>query len=121
MSLDLSLLRDSGISWLDASGPESGIVLSTRVRLARNLQALPFTIRTSESDREAILQRVLEAGLRRAIAGRGWGITRRSAGGQHCGEQQGERNPHARRSSRFFRCTSKSDSAAGVTPEMRPA
>lgn len=62
MSLDLSLLHDSGISWLDASGPENGIVLSTRVRLARNLQALPFTIRTSESDRETILERVIEAG-----------------------------------------------------------
>jgi protein arginine kinase len=60
--LDLSLLHDSGISWLDASGPENGIVLSTRVRLARNLQALPFTIRTSESDRETILERVIEAG-----------------------------------------------------------
>ncbi len=62
MSLDLSLLHDSGISWLDASGPENGIVLSTRVRLARNLQALPFTIRTSELDRETILERVIEAG-----------------------------------------------------------
>ena len=62
MSLDLSLLHDSGISWLDASGPENGIVLSTRVRLARNLQALPFTIRTSESDRDTILERVIEAG-----------------------------------------------------------
>lgn len=62
MSLDLSLLHDSGISWLDASGPESGVVLSTRVRLARNLQGLPFTIRTSESDRATILERVLTAG-----------------------------------------------------------
>ena len=61
MSFDLSLLRDSGISWLDASGPESGIVLSTRVRLARNLQGLPFTIRTREDDRAAILEQVLGA------------------------------------------------------------
>jgi protein arginine kinase len=62
VSFDLSLLHDSGISWLDASGPESGVVLSTRVRLARNLQGLPFTIRTSESDRATILERVLTAG-----------------------------------------------------------
>lgn len=62
MSFDLSLLRDSGISWLDASGPESSIVLSTRVRLARNLQGLPFTIRTQEDDRAAILEQVVGAG-----------------------------------------------------------
>jgi protein arginine kinase len=61
MTVDLSLLRDGGVSWLDASGPESGIVLSTRVRLARNFQGLPFTIRTQEEHRAAILDRVLEA------------------------------------------------------------
>jgi protein arginine kinase len=62
VSFDLSLLNDSGISWLDASGPESGIVLSTRVRLARNLQGLPFTVRTAKADRATILERVLAAG-----------------------------------------------------------
>ncbi len=61
MTLDLSLLRDGGVSWLDASGPHSGIVLSTRVRLARNIQGLPFTARTREDDRLSILQRVTEA------------------------------------------------------------
>ena len=47
---------------MDGSGPESGIVLSTRVRLARNLQGLPFTVRTGEADRAVILERVLSAG-----------------------------------------------------------
>ena len=61
MTLDLSLLRDGGISWLDASGPESAVVLSTRVRLARNLVGYPFTVRTKNEDREGILARVLEA------------------------------------------------------------
>jgi len=32
--MDLTLLPDGGMTWLDASGPESHIVLSTRVRLA---------------------------------------------------------------------------------------
>jgi len=59
MTFDLSLLRDGGISWLDASGPEGGIVLSTRVRLARNIQGLPFTLRTKDEDRAAILEQVL--------------------------------------------------------------
>jgi protein arginine kinase len=64
MTFDLSLLRDGGISWLDASGPDCGIVLSTRVRLARNIQGLPFTGRTKEEDRAAILERVLDVGGR---------------------------------------------------------
>jgi protein arginine kinase len=61
MTFDLSLLKDGGISWLDASGPESAVVLSTRVRLARNLEGYSFTIRTSEEDRTAILSQVLDA------------------------------------------------------------
>ena len=61
MTFDLSLLRDGGISWLDASGPESAVVLSTRVRLARNLHGYSFTVRTSDEDRAAILDQVLTA------------------------------------------------------------
>ncbi|HEX9727645.1 MAG TPA: hypothetical protein VGA37_04000 [Gemmatimonadales bacterium] len=60
--IDLSLLPDGGVSWLDASGPDSDIVLSTRVRLARNLDGQCFTIRARPGDREAILESVLEAG-----------------------------------------------------------
>jgi protein arginine kinase len=62
MSLDLHLLRDGGISWLDASGPESGIVLSTRVRLARNLHGMPFTVRSQGTENERVLEEVVEAG-----------------------------------------------------------
>jgi protein arginine kinase len=45
MNLD-SLTHTSG-EWLRGSGPESDIVISTRVRLARNLAAFPFTNRAS--------------------------------------------------------------------------
>ena len=31
--IDLSLVPDGGVGWLDASGPASHMVLSTRVRL----------------------------------------------------------------------------------------
>ncbi|HEX7077014.1 MAG TPA: protein arginine kinase [Candidatus Eisenbacteria bacterium] len=34
--------------WLDGSGPSSDVVLSTRVRLARNLKDVPFTHRARE-------------------------------------------------------------------------
>ncbi|MGH7674803.1 MAG: ATP--guanido phosphotransferase, partial [Gemmatimonadales bacterium] len=60
--IDLSLLPDGGLSWLDASGPRSQIVLSTRIRLARNLSGYPFGPRARDADRTAVLERVTEAG-----------------------------------------------------------
>ena len=59
--IDLSLLPDGGMSWLDASGPNGSIVLSTRIRLARNLQGFPFSQRAKDADRTAVLTRVQEA------------------------------------------------------------
>ena len=71
--IDLSLLTDGGVGWLDASGPMSSLVLSTRVRLARNLADHVFLTRNSEAEREAILEQVQAAArdtvlLRRAVA-----------------------------------------------------
>ena len=40
--------------WLRGSGPESDIVISSRIRLARNLAQFPFVRRCSEQDRGAI-------------------------------------------------------------------
>ena len=56
--IDLRLIPDGGLSWLDASGPLSNIVLSTRVRLARNLDGVPFTVRSSEAERRRVLELV---------------------------------------------------------------
>ena len=53
--IDLTLLADGGMGWLDASGPASHLVLSTRIRLARNLAAYPFVGRNSDRERETIL------------------------------------------------------------------
>src|SRR2546427_6008766 len=60
--IDFSLLPDGGIGWLDASGPKASIVLSTRIRLARNLQGHVFGQRAGDADRTAVLTRVAEAG-----------------------------------------------------------
>lgn len=64
MNLD-ELARSSG-EWLRGTGPESDIVISSRIRLARNLADFPFISRASASDRaeiERILrQRVLSLG-----------------------------------------------------------
>ena len=58
--IDLSLVPDGGVGWLDGSGPSSHMVLSTRVRLARNLAGRTFTSRNSDRVRELVL-RDLEA------------------------------------------------------------
>ena len=59
--IDLSLLTDGGLGWLDASGPESHLVLSTRIRLARNLagNAMPSYLAevTAGSYREFLVDR----------------------------------------------------------------
>jgi protein arginine kinase len=59
--IDLTLLPDGGMGWLDASGPRSAIVLSTRIRLARNVQGYPFSQRARDADRRAVLDRVRDA------------------------------------------------------------
>jgi protein arginine kinase len=59
--IDLSLLPDGGMGWLDASGPASHLVLSTRIRLARNLANYTYATRNTVEDREAILRDVLGA------------------------------------------------------------
>ena len=43
-----------GLGWLDADGPDADIVLSTRVRLARNLQGHRFASRADGDERREI-------------------------------------------------------------------
>src|SRR6185437_6022109 len=64
--LDVTTITDFGLAWLEASGPFSDIVLSTRVRLARNLQGHPFGKRMREGEREQIYERVRAAADRSA-------------------------------------------------------
>src|SRR3954453_11184086 len=57
MNLD-SLIPSTG-EWLRGPGPESDVVVSTRIRLARNLAAFPFTNRASahqKAEIEALLR-----------------------------------------------------------------
>lgn len=49
------------VHWLRATGPESDIVISSRLRLARNLAAYPFLSRLAESQRDGIIQEVGDA------------------------------------------------------------
>jgi len=59
--IDLSLLPDGGVRWLDASGPGSHLVLSTRIRLARNLAAVRFSGRMGRAERESVLATIQAA------------------------------------------------------------
>jgi protein arginine kinase len=54
---DLGDIPDHGLSWLEASGDHADIVLSTRVRLARNLVGHAFGPRARVNDREAVLKK----------------------------------------------------------------
>jgi protein arginine kinase len=53
---EFEAIPDHGLGWLDASGSHADIVLSTRVRLARNLQGHAFGPRARVNDREAVLR-----------------------------------------------------------------
>jgi protein arginine kinase len=53
--------NDIGLGWLEEGGAHPDIVLSTRVRLARNLQGHAFSARVRDGEREQILDRVRTA------------------------------------------------------------
>jgi protein arginine kinase len=59
MNLD-SLLPNLG-EWLRGTGPESDVVVSTRIRLARNLLNYPFTNRAAHPQKAEIAGRAKEA------------------------------------------------------------
>ncbi|MEK6701711.1 MAG: protein arginine kinase [Planctomycetota bacterium] len=46
---------ESGVEWLRGEGAETDVVLSSRVRLARNLTSFPFANRASSEQRQEIL------------------------------------------------------------------
>ena len=68
---NFDVIPDFGLSWLNASGPCADIVLSTRVRLARNLQGYPYVAKARASDREAVFNAVRRAARASKLAGAG--------------------------------------------------
>jgi protein arginine kinase len=50
--------------WLSAEGPHADLVLSSRVRLARNLRSVPFTHRAREEQLQGVLMSVSAAAQR---------------------------------------------------------
>jgi protein arginine kinase len=68
--MKLDTLAQSIGEWLRGTGPESDIVMSSRVRLARNLPQYPFVSRASEQDR-ADIERFLRERIAMSSAGPG--------------------------------------------------
>jgi protein arginine kinase len=64
MTLDLSLLPDGGLHWLVGSGDHAGIVLSSRIRLARNLAGYAFPTRAREGERLRVVHQVRQMAAR---------------------------------------------------------
>ena len=54
--MNLDSLTQSNGEWLRGTGPESDIVVSSRIRLARNLSSFPFTSRASAHQKSEIDQ-----------------------------------------------------------------
>jgi len=59
--MNLNALTNRLGEWLRGTGPESDVVVSTRIRLARNLSGAPFTTRASPHQKAETEARVREA------------------------------------------------------------
>lgn len=60
-------LVDRPSEWLSGDGPNSELVLSTRVRLARNLHSVPFTHRARDEQLQGVLSSVANAADRSSV------------------------------------------------------
>jgi protein arginine kinase len=61
MSFDLNSLPGGGIGWIDGTGELAGIVVSSRVRLARNVEGYAFSPRARDGERLRVLSQVRDA------------------------------------------------------------
>jgi len=56
--MKLSDLTSQAGEWLRGSGPMSEIVISSRIRLARNVSGYPFLVRCSKSKRKELEEKI---------------------------------------------------------------
>lgn len=70
--MELSDLATTSGEWLRGAGADPDVVLSSRVRLARNLAGFPFATRASEDQRAEILTRAKAAVENLAIGPKRW-------------------------------------------------
>ncbi|WP_134686755.1 protein arginine kinase [Brevibacillus migulae] len=58
-------------NWMKATGPEADIVVSTRLRIARNLQQHPFPMLATDSQAQEVVNKVTEVAQSDAMKARG--------------------------------------------------
>src|SRR5690242_9562001 len=66
--MKLSDLTNHAGEWLRGSGPMSDIVISSRIRLARNVAGFPFLSRATRHDRQVLESRLREVILNNAVS-----------------------------------------------------
>jgi protein arginine kinase len=66
--MKLSDLTSHAGEWLRGSGPMSEIVISSRIRLARNVAGYPFLARCSRAQRTALEHKVRDTILGASLA-----------------------------------------------------
>jgi protein arginine kinase len=67
--MKLNDLTNQAGEWLRGSGPMSEIVISSRIRLARNVAGFPFLAKTSRPQRQALEKKIRETILTSRVAG----------------------------------------------------
>ncbi len=61
MTFDAATLPGGGLGWIDGCGDHAAVVLSTRVRLARNVEGYAFSGRARDGERLRVLAQVRDA------------------------------------------------------------
>ncbi len=55
-SIILQNLKESSAKWINGQGPLSDIVISSRIRLARNVEGIPFSPRAEQAELKNIFE-----------------------------------------------------------------
>ncbi|ACB83744.1 protein arginine kinase [Natranaerobius thermophilus] len=63
-------IRETGAKWMEGEGPHHNIVLSSRIRLARNFREVPFPSLAGDEETEQVINSVQES-LKRGESGLG--------------------------------------------------
>lgn len=78
--MNLDNLAERPCEWLRGTGPESNIVISSRIRLARNLNIFPFAGRLSPEKQEELIELVRDASSRTPLLKKNFFIRTREMG-----------------------------------------
>lgn len=66
--MELSELADQPGEWLRGTGPESDVIISSRIRLARNLVEFPFLTHATDQQKRMIVEKIHQAVMASDVA-----------------------------------------------------